>query len=130
LIEKQRYGMVYYTERVKHNLIGLYEEIKTEVFGYSQVAGTLGCSGVTATSYIRKLFEELKLIVPVEGAGKGKFRFISEKEKTDGLAVTWFRQYAAGKEKDVPDDKGTGLGSVSNSPVSPADGPAGAFCAD
>ena len=71
-----------YTERVKHNLIRIYEQIKTEVFGNSQVAGILGCSGVTATSYIRKLFEELELIVPVEGAGKGKYRFISEKGKT------------------------------------------------
>ena len=66
-----------YTERVKHNLIRIYEEIRTEVFGNSRVARILNCSGVTATSYIRKLFEELKLIAPVEGAGKGKYRFLS-----------------------------------------------------
>ena len=28
-------------------------------------------------SYIRKLFEELELIATVEGAGKGKYRFLS-----------------------------------------------------
>jgi len=66
-----------YTGRVKHNLIRLYEEIGTEVFGNSQVAEVLNCSGVTATAYIKKLCEALKLIVPVEGAGKGKYRFLS-----------------------------------------------------
>ena len=65
-----------YTERVKHNLIRIYEGTETEVFGNSRVADILDCSGVTATSYIKKLYEELKLIVPVEGAGKGKYRFL------------------------------------------------------
>ena len=66
-----------YTERVKHNLIKIYEEIGMEVFGNSQVAELLSCSGVTATAYIKKLCETLKLIAPVKGAGKGKYRFLS-----------------------------------------------------
>jgi len=65
-----------YTERVRHNLIRIYEEIGTNVFGNSQVVELLQCSGVTATSYIKKLYETLKLIAPVEGAGKGKYRFL------------------------------------------------------
>ena len=66
-----------YTGRVKHNLIRIYEGTETEVFGNSRIADLLDCSGVTATSYIKKLYDDLKLIAPVEGTGKGKYRFVS-----------------------------------------------------
>jgi len=39
------------------------------------VVETLVCSEVTATSYLKRIEEELKIIVPVEGKGKGKYRF-------------------------------------------------------
>ena len=53
----------------------LYEEIGTEIFGNSRVVEILGCSEVTATSYLKRMEDELKIIVPVEGMGKGKYKF-------------------------------------------------------
>ncbi len=35
----------------------------------------LGYSEVTATSYLKRMEDELKIIVPVEGMGKGKYKF-------------------------------------------------------
>ena len=35
----------------------------------------LGCSEVTATSYLKRMENEMKIIVPVEGMGKGKYKF-------------------------------------------------------
>lgn len=35
----------------------------------------LGCSEVTETSYLKRMEDELKIIVPVEGMGKGKYKF-------------------------------------------------------
>ena len=64
-----------YTKKIKQNIMKLYDAIGTEVFGNSRVIEILGCSGVTATSYLKKMEDELKIIVPVEGMGKGKYRF-------------------------------------------------------
>ena len=52
--------------------------IGTEVFGNSRIVEILGCSEVTATSYIKKMENELKIIVPVEGMGKGKYKISSQ----------------------------------------------------
>jgi hypothetical protein len=60
-------------------MVDLYEEMGTEVFGNSRVVETLVCSEVTATSYLKRMEDELKIIVPVEGMGKGKYRFRGEK---------------------------------------------------
>ncbi len=68
-----------YTKKIKQNILKLYEEIGTEVFGNSRVVEILGCSEVTATSYLKRMEDELKIIVPVEGMGKGKYRFRGEK---------------------------------------------------
>ena len=57
----------------------LYEEIGTEVFGNSRVVEIIGCSEVTATSYLKRMEDELKIIVPVEGMGKGKYKFSIKK---------------------------------------------------
>ncbi len=65
-----------YTNKIKQNVLKLYEEIGTEVFGNSRVVEILGCSEVTATSYLKKMENELKVIIPVEGMGKGKFKFL------------------------------------------------------
>ena len=35
----------------------------------------LDCSEVTATSYLKRMEDDLKIIVPVEGMGKGKYKF-------------------------------------------------------
>ncbi len=64
-----------YTKKIKQNMLKLYEGIGTEVFGNSRVVEILGCSEVTATSYLKRMEDELKIIVPVEGMGKGKYRF-------------------------------------------------------
>lgn len=64
-----------YTKKIKQNIMKLNEEIGTEVFGNSRVVEILGCSEVTATSYLKRMEDELKIIVPVEGMGKGKYKF-------------------------------------------------------
>ena len=64
-----------YSKSIKQNILKLYEEIGTEVFGNSRVVEILECSEVTATSYLKRMENELKIIVPVEGMGKGKYRF-------------------------------------------------------
>ena len=48
----------------------------TEVFGNSRVVEILDCSETTATKYINRMYEELRITVMVEGAGKGKYKFI------------------------------------------------------
>ncbi len=63
------------SKNIKQNVLKLYEEIGAEVFGNSRVVEILGCSQVTATSYLRRMENELKIIVPVEGMGKGKYKF-------------------------------------------------------
>ncbi len=63
------------TKKIKQNIFKLYERIGTEVFGNSRVVEILNCSEVTATSYLKRMEDELKIIVPVEGRGKGKYRF-------------------------------------------------------
>ena len=65
-----------YTKKIKQNILKLYEEIGTEVFGNSRVVEILACSEVTATSYLKRMEDELKIIVPVEGMGKRKFKFL------------------------------------------------------
>ena len=63
------------SKNIKQNILKLYEEIGMNVFGNSRVVEILGCSEVTATSYLKRMENELKIIVPVEGLGKGKYRF-------------------------------------------------------
>ena len=50
--------------------------IGTEVFGNSMIVAVLGCSEVTATSYIKRMHKDLQIVAPVNGMGKGKYRFI------------------------------------------------------
>ena len=64
-----------YTKKIKQNILKLYDEIGSEVFGNSRVVEILDCSEVTATSYLKRMENELKIIVPVKGMGKGKYKF-------------------------------------------------------
>ena len=64
-----------YPEKTKENLILLAGSLQGEVFGNTRVCEILKCSAPTATAYLRKLHEELGLIVPAAGQGKGKYRF-------------------------------------------------------
>ena len=65
-----------YSKKIKQNILRLYEKIGAEVFENSRVVEILGCSEVTATSYLKRMENELKIIVPVEGMGKGMFKFL------------------------------------------------------
>ena len=58
------------------NMISLYETIGTEIFGNSRIVEILGCSEVTATSYLKRMKDELMIIAPVNGMGKGKYKFL------------------------------------------------------
>ncbi len=53
-------------------LINIYKQVEENIFGNTTIAKILNCSETTATSYIKKLHEELQLTETVEGAGKGK----------------------------------------------------------
>lgn len=64
-----------YSKSIKHNIIKLYEMLGSEVFGNSKVSEILDCSETTATKYIKRMSEELKIIAKVERAGKGKYKF-------------------------------------------------------
>ena len=55
-------------------MVKINEETGTEVFGNSRVVEIIGCSELTATSYLKRKENELKIIVPVKGMGKGKYR--------------------------------------------------------
>ena len=61
-----------YSKSIKHNIIKLYEMLGSEVFGNSKASEILYCSETTATKYIKRMSEELKIIAKVERAGKGK----------------------------------------------------------
>lgn len=65
-----------YSRATKQNIIRIYDEVGTEVFGNSRIVEILGCSETTATKYINRMYEELQITVMVEGAGKGKYKFI------------------------------------------------------
>lgn len=67
-----------YSKKVKINLIELQNSLKGTVFGNSEVMKVLGCSETTATWYIKKMRDELEIIVPVRGAGKGRYCFTSK----------------------------------------------------
>ena len=56
-------------------MIQIYEQLSTEVLGNSKIVEVLGCSEVTATSYIKKMCDELHILHAVEGSGKGKYIF-------------------------------------------------------
>ena len=64
-----------YSKSIKHNIIKLYEMLGSEVFGNSKASEILDCSETTATKYIKRMSEELKIIAKVERAGKGKYKF-------------------------------------------------------
>ena len=64
-----------YSSTTKHKLIKIFECLGAEIFGNSKIAEVLGCSETTATSYIKKMYNELNIISAVEGSGKGKYTF-------------------------------------------------------
>ncbi len=65
----------HYSSGTKRRLIRIYEKIGSGVFGNSRIAEVLGCSEPTATSYIKRMYNELHIIRAVGGSGKGKYIF-------------------------------------------------------
>lgn len=66
----------HYSSSTKRKLLQIFEQLGSEVFGNSKVVEVLGCSEPTATSYIKKMCDELHIIHAVEGSGKGKYMFL------------------------------------------------------
>ncbi len=64
-----------YSSSTKRKLIQIYEQLELEVFGNSKIAEVLDCSEPTATSYIKRMCDELHIIHAVAGSGKGKYIF-------------------------------------------------------
>lgn len=64
-----------YSIKIKNNIMVLYNMIGTEIFGNARIMDILKCSESTATTYIKRMHEELEIIVSVDGQGKGKYRF-------------------------------------------------------
>lgn len=60
----------------KHNINKIFNELCFDIFGNSKIASTLGCSEVTATTYIKQMRDQLHIIEAVKGAGKGKYVFV------------------------------------------------------
>lgn len=75
---KQKIGNSAYSKSVKRKMVQIYEQIGSEVFGNSRVVEILECSDTTATTYIKKMHDELHIINEIEGSGKGKYKFIQE----------------------------------------------------
>lgn len=74
---KQKIVNSNYSAVIKRKLIEIYENVGDEVFGNKNVSEILDCSETTATAHIKRLYIELKIIIPVDGMGKGKYRFKS-----------------------------------------------------
>ena len=66
--------------------------IETEVFGISRVVEILDCSEVSATSYLKRMKDELNIIVPVEGMGKVKEQDLQTMDKNTWNSPTFFEQ--------------------------------------
>lgn len=64
-----------YSSDTKRKMIQIFEQLGTEVLENSKIVEVLGCSETTATSYIKKMCDELHIIHAVEGSGKGKYIF-------------------------------------------------------
>ena len=64
-----------YSECTKNGMLKLFSSIGSRVFGNSDVREILGCSEVTATSYIKRM-NGLGIIRNISGMGKGKYCFI------------------------------------------------------
>lgn len=62
-----------YSSNVKKNIMRIIDSVKDNIFGNKEVMDIVGCSQVTATSYLNKLNNELHIIEKVKGAGKGKY---------------------------------------------------------
>lgn len=65
-----------YKEPTPSNIKEIYKTIQTnQVFGYSEVKTIISCSDSTARLIISKMRDDLCILMPIKGEGKGKYRF-------------------------------------------------------
>lgn len=75
IIEKQHYN-----EPTRKNIILIYDMIETnQIFGAPEVKDILKCSVSTSKDIMKKL-RNMEVVVTVRGNGKGKYRFVYDKE--------------------------------------------------
>lgn len=66
-----------YKKPTQKNIILVYSEIDSnQIFGINEVKKILQCADSTARAIIAKMRDDIKIIIPVSGKGKGKYRFI------------------------------------------------------
>lgn len=69
-----------YNITVLNNMEKVYSEIITDqVFGASDIEKILGCAESTAAEMMRRL-RDMKVVLSINGIGKGKYRFKYESE--------------------------------------------------
>ena len=73
---KQKILKSKFSTGTKENMVKIYEGVGDDIFGNSKVVDILKCADNTATAYLRKMCDELKIIKPVDGHGKGKYKFV------------------------------------------------------
>lgn len=71
------------SEKAKRNILKLFDEFPDAVFGNQEIRDSLKCSEVTATTYLKKMYLQLKILSKIEGAGKGKYMFLKGNKETD-----------------------------------------------
>ena len=64
------------SEKTKRNLLKLYESLRADPFGNSEIGEILGCTPQTATNYMKRFLHDLHLVEAVQGTGKEKYRFL------------------------------------------------------
>lgn len=65
-----------YPRSVEVALLRIAEAFAETAFSNADIVKLLGCAMNSATGYIKRLRDELKLIEPIKGLGRGKFRFM------------------------------------------------------
>ena len=63
------------TDKIKRNLLHLYDSLHGAPFTSAQIIKVLNCSPPTAANYIKRLQNDLGLIEPAQEMGKGSYRF-------------------------------------------------------
>ena len=64
-----------YTPTIKKSLIKIFSKYFNSIFGRGDIVEYLKCSNGSGTNYINYLIK-LKIIIPVSGKGKGKYKFV------------------------------------------------------
>lgn len=65
-----------YPRSVEVALLRIAEAFAETAFSNADIVKLLGCAMNSATGYIKRLRDELKLIEPIKGLGRGKFGFM------------------------------------------------------